>query len=63
VPVRADTTSNIPDYRDERGVAMVEYSLLLALVALVAFALASVVGADTLDLYTQIGNAIHDLAH
>ena len=40
---------------------MVEYSLILALVTLVAFSLASVVGADALDLYTQIGNVIHSL--
>jgi Flp pilus assembly pilin Flp len=42
---------------------MVEYSLLLALVALVAFSLASAVGADTLDLYTRIGDAIDALLH
>jgi Flp pilus assembly pilin Flp len=40
---------------------MVEYSLLLALVALLGFGLAGAVGADTLDLYTQIGDAIHEL--
>lgn len=58
---RADITPNSIDRRDERGAAMVEYSLLLALVALVAFSVASAVGADALNLYTQIGNAIHDL--
>jgi Flp pilus assembly pilin Flp len=61
VPDRADTTLTPADYRDESGVAMVEYSLILALVTLVAFSVASVVGADALDLYTQIGNVIHSL--
>lgn len=46
-------------YREERGTAMVEYSLILALVAVVAFGLVGAVGNETLDIYTKIGNAIH----
>jgi len=45
--------------RDERGTAMVEYSLILALVSVVAFGLVGAVGNETLDIYTRIGNAIH----
>jgi Flp pilus assembly pilin Flp len=47
------------ELRDERGTAMVEYSLILALVAVVAFGLVGAVGQETLDIYTRIGNAIH----
>ena len=38
---------------------MVEYSLILALVAVVAFGLVGAVGNETVDLYTKIGDAIH----
>lgn len=46
-------------YRDEAGQAMVEYALIVALVAVVAFGLVGAVGQETLDIYTRIGNAIH----
>jgi Flp pilus assembly pilin Flp len=49
----------IIDPRDERGTAMVEYSLILALIAVVAFGLVGAVGNETVDLYTKIGDAIH----
>jgi Flp pilus assembly pilin Flp len=49
----------IIDPRQERGTAMVEYSLILALIAVVAFGLVGAVGNETVDLYTKIGDAIH----
>jgi Flp pilus assembly pilin Flp len=55
----AHPKGRIIDPRDERGVAMVEYSLILALVAVVAFGLVGAVGSETLDIYTKIGDAIH----
>jgi Flp pilus assembly pilin Flp len=44
--------------RDEAGVAMVEYSLIIALIAVVAFGLVGAVGDATIDLYTDIRDAI-----
>jgi Flp pilus assembly pilin Flp len=48
-------------YHDERGAAMVEYSLIVALIAVVAFGLVGAVGDATVDLYTETRDAIHAL--
>ena len=37
---------------------MVEYALILVLIAVVAFGIVGAVGDATLDLYTDIGDAI-----
>jgi Flp pilus assembly pilin Flp len=58
-PRHLHPTGHTIELRDERGTAMVEYSLVLALVAVVAFGLVGAVGQETLDIYTRIGNAIH----
>lgn len=57
--VRVQTDSTPNDFRDERGQAMIEYSLILALVAVVAFGLVGAIGIDTNNLYTGIRDAIH----
>jgi Flp pilus assembly pilin Flp len=45
-------------YRDEQGTALVEYSLLLGLIALLAIPFLAAIGTDTLDLYDAIKDAI-----
>ena len=57
----AKTFGDLPLHRDERGNAMTEYALILALIAVVAFGLVGAVGDATLDLYTDISNVVHDL--
>lgn len=58
----ANTPSDdFPRIRDEGGVAMVEYALILFLIAVVAFGLVGAVGNATLDLYSDIGNAVHEI--
>jgi Flp pilus assembly pilin Flp len=59
VRARADTRRNFSHLRDARGQAMVEYALILALIAVIAFGLVGAVGDATVDLYTDIGNEIH----
>ena len=40
---------------------MVEYALILALIAVVAFGLVGAVGDATVDLYSDITDVVHDL--
>ena len=40
---------------------MVEYSLILALIAVVAFGLVGAVGDAAVDLYTEAADAIHTM--
>ena len=55
----ANPPGELPRHRDENGQGMVEYALILFLVAIVGLALVGAVGEDTLDLYTDISNAVH----
>jgi Flp pilus assembly pilin Flp len=57
VRVHTDITPN--DFRDERGQAMIEYSLIVALVTVVAFGLVGAIGIDTSNLYAGIRDEIH----
>lgn len=44
--------------RDDRGATMVEYGLMLALIALVCIVAVSVVGQGALGLFTKNGDAL-----
>lgn len=44
--------------QDDRGAAMVEYGLLVALIALVAIAGVTILGTKLSTLFTQIGNSL-----
>ncbi len=44
--------------RDERGVTMIEYALLAALIAIAAAVAVGVMGQSLLTLYTQICNKV-----
>jgi Flp pilus assembly pilin Flp len=48
-------------YRAERGSAMVEYALLLALVTLIGIAGLASVGDASKSLYTGIGDALESI--
>jgi Flp pilus assembly pilin Flp len=52
---------NFTRYRDERGSAMAEYALILALVTLVGIAGLSVVGDASMSLYSGIGDALETI--
>jgi pilus assembly protein Flp/PilA len=44
--------------RDEEGATMVEYGLLIALIAMVAFAGISILGVNLQSLYTTVAGAV-----
>lgn len=44
--------------RDEEGATMVEYGLLVALIALVALGAVKVVGTALSSLFTSVGNSL-----
>ena len=44
--------------KTERGAALVEYALLLALIAVVCIAALTTLGGDASDKFTDIGNSI-----
>jgi pilus assembly protein Flp/PilA len=44
--------------RDEEGATMVEYGLLVALIAMVALAGVSILGTNLKTLYTNVGGSI-----
>jgi pilus assembly protein Flp/PilA len=44
--------------RSERGAALVEYALLLALIAVVCIAALTVLGGQAKDKFSQVGNSI-----
>lgn len=44
--------------RDERGASLVEYVLLVALIAIVAIAAMNLLGSDTSNKLTSVGNLI-----
>lgn len=50
-------TRSFTRYRDERGSAMTEYALILALVTIIGMAGLSVVGDASMSLYSGIGDA------
>jgi pilus assembly protein Flp/PilA len=45
-------------FRDDRGATMVEYALMLALIALVCVIAVTLVGSGANGLFTKNGNAI-----
>ena len=47
--------------RDESGAAMVEYGLLVGLIALAAAAAASLVGGGLTTMFTNVGNYLSGL--
>lgn len=46
------------DVRDEDGQTMVEYSLILALVSVVAIAILTAVGLDVIGVFTDVSTAL-----
>jgi pilus assembly protein Flp/PilA len=44
--------------RDEEGATMVEYGLLVALIALVALTAVKTLGTDLSTLFTNVGNSL-----
>jgi pilus assembly protein Flp/PilA len=44
--------------RDEEGATMVEYGLLVALIALVALGAVQLVGTNLSTLFTNVGNSL-----
>lgn len=46
------------DVRDEDGQTMVEYSLILALVSVVAIAILTAVGLDVVGVFTDVSTAL-----
>lgn len=46
--------------RDEEGATMVEYGLMVALIAIVAMVGASLLGANVLNIFNEAGDAIGD---
>jgi pilus assembly protein Flp/PilA len=44
--------------RDEEGATMVEYGLLVALIALVALGAVTIVGTKLSALFTSVGNSL-----
>ena len=43
---------------DERGAALVEYALLVALIAVVAIAALTLLGGDVSEKFTEVGSSI-----
>ncbi len=43
----------------ERGASLVEYALLIALLALVCFSAVTLFGNDTSQIYSDVGNSIN----
>ena len=43
----------------ERGASLVEYSLLIALIAMVCFSAVSYMGGETVEVYSQIGTSLN----
>lgn len=48
-----------PRPASERGASVVEYSLLLALIAVVCISAITFLGGETADSYSQIGNSLN----
>jgi pilus assembly protein Flp/PilA len=48
-----------PLRRDDRGATMVEYGLLVALIAVVVGVAAAVLGTDIAALFTKVGNSVN----
>lgn len=46
------------DQREERGASLVEYALLLALIAVVCVGAVSVLGNSTIEPYSQLGSQL-----
>jgi pilus assembly protein Flp/PilA len=46
------------DDSDERGASLVEYALLLALIAIVCFAALQFLGGQTNTMYSDMGNSL-----
>jgi pilus assembly protein Flp/PilA len=46
------------DDSDERGASLVEYALLLALIAIVCFAALQFLGGKTNTMYSDMGNSL-----
>ena len=51
-------TKFISTIREERGQALVEYTLILALISIVAIAVLKAVGADIVDLLGRVSSAL-----
>jgi pilus assembly protein Flp/PilA len=45
--------------RDERGQGMVEYGLILVLIAIIVIVILSVVGQQTNNLFSNVGNGLN----
>lgn len=45
--------------RDDRGASLVEYALLLALIAIVAFVAIEFLGGETSSMYSDMGNSFN----
>lgn len=43
----------------ERGASLIEYALLVALIALVCFAAVGTFGGNTSNLYSDVGNSLN----
>ncbi len=46
-------------FRAERGASLVEYALLVGLLALVCFGAVTIFGNDTSQIYSDVGNSIN----
>jgi Flp pilus assembly pilin Flp len=47
-----------PSLNDERGASMVEYALLVVLIAIIAFVAVKYAGSQVSDVFSQIGNSL-----
>ncbi len=48
-----------PSAESDRGASVVEYSLLLALIAVVCISAVTFLGGETADSYSQLGNSLN----
>lgn len=49
-----------PDRRDDRGASLVEYALLVALIAIVCFAAVGFLGEEASSRYANTGSSFND---
>ncbi len=52
-------TRAVVEARPERGASLVEYALLIALLALVCFSAVSLFGNNTTQIYSDVGNSLN----
>jgi pilus assembly protein Flp/PilA len=48
----------LPRNRDERGASLVEYALLVALIAVVCIVAVSILGSNASNKFSQVGSAL-----